>query len=63
MNVLDGLAASAGSWEGTNTLQDPHSNMPDDSSSTAIVTPVLGGRFAGSITPGATAALVKKARC
>jgi len=47
-SVLDGLIACAGSWRGpnsTNTLQDPQSGQPEESSSTATVTPVLGGRF------------------
>jgi Protein of unknown function (DUF1579) len=45
MSALDGLAACAGSWRGTSTLQDPHAGKPDESASTATVTPVLGGRF------------------
>lgn len=45
MSVLDGLATRAGSWRGTNKLKDPHSNIDEDSPSTATVTPVLGGRF------------------
>jgi len=45
MSILDALAACAGSWRGTNTLQDPHNNIAEDSVATATVTPVLGGRF------------------
>jgi len=45
MNILDGLAACAGNWRGSSTLQDPHSNAPDESPSSAAVTPALGGRF------------------
>ncbi|HEX5726733.1 MAG TPA: DUF1579 family protein [Longimicrobiaceae bacterium] len=45
MGVLDGLAACAGSWRGTNTLHDPHSGQAQESPGTATVTPVLGGRF------------------
>jgi hypothetical protein len=45
MNILDGLAACAGSWRGTNTLQDPNSNAAEDSASGATVASVLGGRF------------------
>lgn len=45
MSVLDRLAACAGSWRGTNILQDPHAGIADTSPSTATVTPVLGGRF------------------
>jgi hypothetical protein len=39
MNPLDGLRASAGSWRGTSTLQDPHAGVADESPSTATVTP------------------------
>ena len=45
MSILDALAACAGSWRGTNTLQDPHNNIAEESAATATVTPVLGGRF------------------
>lgn len=45
MNILDKLAAYAGNWAGTNTLQDPNTGNPDESSSTATLIPVLGGRF------------------
>ncbi len=45
MSVLDPLAACAGTWRGTNTLHDPHTQRPEESASTATVTPVLGGRF------------------
>jgi hypothetical protein len=45
MSALDRLAAAAGSWRGTSTLQDPHAGITDESASTATVTPVLGGRF------------------
>lgn len=45
MNALDGLAACAGRWQGTSTLEDPHSGIADESASTAAVTPVLDGRF------------------
>jgi hypothetical protein len=45
MNALDGLAACAGHWQGTSTLQDPHTGAPDESPSTASVTPLIGGRF------------------
>jgi hypothetical protein len=45
MRALDGLAACAGSWRGTNTLQDPTSNTAEEYSSSATVTPVLGGKF------------------
>lgn len=46
MSALEGIAACAGTWRGTSTLQDPHGGTVDDTSdSTATVTPVLGGRF------------------
>ena len=45
MSALEGLIACAGTWQGTSTLQDPHSGMDDTAPSTATVTPVLGGRF------------------
>ncbi len=45
MSALDGLAACAGRWQGTSTLQDPHAGIADESASTATVTPVLDGRF------------------
>jgi hypothetical protein len=45
MNVLSELAGFAGGWQGTNTLQDPETRGPDPSAATAVVTPVLGGRF------------------
>lgn len=45
MSALEPLIACAGTWRGTNTLQDPNTNLPDDSPSTATVTPLLGGRF------------------
>jgi hypothetical protein len=45
MNALQGLTACAGSWRGTNTLQDPDTGRPEGSPSTLTVTPVLAGRF------------------
>ena len=45
MSALEGLAACAGRWRGTSTLQDPMSGKPDESPSEMTVTPVLGGRF------------------
>ena len=45
MNPVDALAAVAGNWRGTNTLQDPNTGKPEESPSTVTVTPVLGGRF------------------
>jgi hypothetical protein len=45
MSALDGLAACAGQWQGTSTLEDPHSGIADESASIATVTPVLDGRF------------------
>ena len=45
MNPVEGLAALAGNWSGTNTLQDPNTGKPEESPSTVTVTPILGGRF------------------
>jgi Protein of unknown function (DUF1579) len=45
MSTLDKLAACAGSWRGTNHLQDPQSNLDDESPSTAAITPLLSGKF------------------
>ena len=45
MSALDKLAACAGTWSGTNSLSDPSMNVSDDSPSTIVVAPVLGGRF------------------
>src|SRR4051812_34251791 len=45
MNPIDALTAAAGQWLGTNTLQDPNTGKPEETPSTATVTPVLGGRF------------------
>jgi hypothetical protein len=39
MNPLDALRASASNWRGTNTLQDPHAGVADESPSLAAVTP------------------------
>src|SRR5262249_1570333 len=44
-NALEGLTACAGSWRGTNTLQDANTGKPEASPSTVTVTPVLAGRF------------------
>jgi hypothetical protein len=45
MNAFEALAACAGSWRGTNTLQDPGSGMSDESTSALTVTPILGDTF------------------
>jgi hypothetical protein len=45
MNIFDKLLACVGNWSGTSTLQDPNTGKPEESSSTATVIPVLGGRF------------------
>jgi uncharacterized protein DUF1579 len=45
MSPLDGLLACAGIWRGTNRLEDPHVRSTEDSPATAIVTPMLDGRF------------------
>jgi hypothetical protein len=45
MSALLALIACTGTWQGTNVLQDPETNLPEESSASALVTPVLGGRF------------------
>jgi len=45
MPIPDALAAYIGRWAGSNRLQDPHTNKADDSAATALLTPVLNGRF------------------
>jgi len=45
MSPLDGLLGCAGIWRGTNKLLDPHIKTPEHSFATAMVSPVLGGRF------------------
>ncbi len=42
---LSALIDCTGTWNGINTLQDPHTNAPAESVSMARVTPVLDGRF------------------
>ena len=43
--LLNGLLAARGLWRGTNRLQDPTTGNPAKSPATAVVTPVVGGRF------------------
>jgi hypothetical protein len=45
MSGLDNLLACEGNWHGTNRLQDPNTNAPDESPSTATVVLMLGGKF------------------
>ena len=45
MNPVEALTAVAGHWSGSNTLQDRNTGKPEESPSTVMVTPVLGGRF------------------
>lgn len=45
MSDLTALAACAGRWHGTSTLQDPMMGIAEESQSAMEVTPVLGGRF------------------
>ena len=45
MSNLDRLAACAGRWRGSNRLHDPNTGAPEDSPATAVLTPLLGGRF------------------
>ncbi len=44
MNSLDTLKACAGSWHGTSTLHEAPGKS-EESSSTAVLTAILGGRF------------------
>jgi hypothetical protein len=43
--VLERLIASAGTWQGTSTLQDPGNIEPETTASLLTVTPLLDGRF------------------
>jgi len=45
MTTFELLKDLTGPWQGTYQLQDPYNNLAVDSASTAIVTPLLGGRF------------------
>lgn len=45
MTAIERLLTCEGQWRGTNRLQVSEADPPDDSPSTAIVTPVLNGRF------------------
>src|SRR5688500_6011290 len=45
MTFLETLAACAGQWAGNNRLHDPHTQQPEDTPGTLIVTPLLDGRF------------------
>ena len=45
MSDLKWLAARAGCWHGSNRLHDPYSGKPEDSASSAVLTPLLGGLF------------------
>lgn len=45
MAIPTELTGSLGRWQGTNRLQDPHTNAPDDSTATAAVAAVVDGRF------------------
>ncbi len=42
---LSALVDCAGTWNGINTLQDPHTNAPAESVSTATVMPEFDGRL------------------
>lgn len=39
------LLQAVGAWRGTSRLHDPNTGAPEDSASTATVSPVLDGRF------------------
>lgn len=43
--MLERLIASAGTWQGASTLQDPGNIEPETTASTLTVTPLLDGRF------------------
>ena len=45
MRGLDRLAGCAGCWQGSSRLHDPHTGRPEDTASTAVLSPLLGGRF------------------
>jgi hypothetical protein len=45
MNTIEKLLDFSGSWHGVNRLNDPNTNQWVESESTAVVTPVLSGRF------------------
>lgn len=43
--MLERLIASAGTWQGTSTLQDPGRLEPETTPSSLTITPLLSGRF------------------
>jgi Protein of unknown function (DUF1579) len=43
---IDPLLACTGRWSGNSTLRDPQNGILEECHSTALVAPVLGGRFA-----------------
>lgn len=45
MSTLKPFSDLAGHWQGPYLLQDPSNNLKNESSSTASVMPILGGRF------------------
>jgi hypothetical protein len=45
MNTIEKLLDFSGSWRGVNRLNDPNTSQWVESESTAVVTPVLSGRF------------------
>jgi hypothetical protein len=45
MSNLTTLAEYDGQWRGTNRLHDPNTGSPEDSPTTATITPILGGTF------------------
>jgi len=45
MSILKKLTDCVGKWRGKSTLQDPNTNKPEESQSTAVVSSILGGRF------------------
>jgi Protein of unknown function (DUF1579) len=45
MSILETLTTWVGNWQGSNQLQDPHANSPEDSPSNLTVTSILKGKF------------------
>lgn len=45
MSKLQPLIDLAGQWQGPSVLQDPSNNLKDESTSTATITSIVGGRF------------------
>ena len=57
------LLQAVGAWRGTSRLHDPNTGAPEDSPSTATISPVLDGRFLRLDTPGRTKGNRRPGRC